>query len=77
MDYDGGLDARDWMRHAPVEVVAMVRQTVAQKQKPRVLRWAMYRAQIVSDDELTTRVAVRCQDTTYANAFGEALLRAD
>jgi hypothetical protein len=26
MDHDGGLDARAWMRRAPAEVVAMVRQ---------------------------------------------------
>jgi hypothetical protein len=36
---------------------------------------ALFRAQVASDDELTTRVVVRCQDRDYADAFGKTLLR--
>jgi hypothetical protein len=43
---------------------------------PRVLRRALYQAQVASTDEWTTRVAMRCQDTGYAQAFARALLRA-
>jgi hypothetical protein len=75
MEYDAGLDARDFVRDAPGEVVVMVRAALTQEPTPRALRRALYRAQLASDDELTTRVVVRCQDRDYADAFGKTLLR--
>jgi hypothetical protein len=75
MAHDGGSDAREWMRYAPAKVVGMVRDVVTREPTPRALRLALFRAQVASDDELTTRVVVRCQDRDYADAFGKTLLR--
>jgi hypothetical protein len=76
MDHDGGLDAREWMRHGPLEAVAMVRRAIAADPTQQMLRQALSRAQRNSDDELTRLVAERCQDRDYANEFGKTLLRA-
>jgi hypothetical protein len=77
MDHGGDFDARAWMRHAPAEVVAMVRSAITTEPTPRALRRALYRAQLASGDDLTAAVSGRCQERDYANAFGKALLRAE
>jgi hypothetical protein len=76
MEHDAVSDANMWLRSAPLEVVRMVRGTVRLDPTPRVLRRVLYQAQVASTDEWTTRVAMRCQDTSYAQAFARALLRA-
>jgi hypothetical protein len=75
MDHDGGLDAREWMRHGPLEAVAMVRHAIVAEPTPKMLRQALSRAQLASEDELTRLVAKRCRDRDYANEFGKTLLR--
>jgi hypothetical protein len=70
------LEAREWMDFAPPEVVEMVRHAVAEQPNYRALQQAIYRAQLISNDELTCRCAARCQQTAYAAAFVEAILGA-
>jgi hypothetical protein len=76
MDHGGdtSCDARDWMRHAPLDVVTMVLVTFRRKPTPLILRRAMCCARFASADKLTAQVADRCQDRAYANEFGMALL---
>jgi hypothetical protein len=68
------LEAREWMEGAPPEVVEMVRHTVADQPNYRALQQAIYRAQLISSDELTFRCAARCQQPAYAAAFIETIL---
>jgi hypothetical protein len=73
MEFDGARDAQEWRFATSVTVVAMVRAAIATEPRPRTLRQALDR--MGRWDACTRRIAQRCGDRGYAQAFTRALRR--